>query len=51
MSAIDVAKESVEGFLRGDAIVVPGLINQVFLWSSSWLPPKIMRLITEVAWR
>lgn len=51
MSAHDVAVAAVEGFLRGDTVVIPGLVNQIYVAMTSWLPPKITRLVTEVAWR
>jgi hypothetical protein len=51
MPAAEVASQGVEGLLRGEAIVVSGLVNKLYVLSTSFMPPKLLRLVTEMAWR
>ena len=50
MSASSVAQAGVNGMLKGKTMVVPGLVNQCYLLGVHWLPPKLLRRITEFAW-
>ena len=50
MSADKVARAGVEGMLRGDTVVVPGLVNKAYLLATSVLPPKLLRIVTSLAW-
>lgn len=50
MPADRVAREGVTGMLRGDSVVVPGLVNQAFVLATAVLPPKLLRLVTSMAW-
>lgn len=50
MSAHDVAVEGVAGILQGRSMVVPGLVNKIYMLGTLWMPPKILRFINEMAW-
>ena len=50
MSAASVAKAGVRGMLKGQSMVVPGLVNKCYLLGVHWLPPKLLRRITQFAW-
>jgi len=45
-----VAREGVDAMLRGQSLVVPGVINKIYLNAVHWLPPKLLRFVTHFAW-
>jgi len=49
--AQDVARQAVDGMLRGQAIVIPGLINKLGVWSGRITPRWLMRHIVAAAFR
>lgn len=49
-SAEFVARAGVSGMLRGDSVVVPGLVNKLYLFAAAVLPPKLLRVVTSMAW-
>jgi short-subunit dehydrogenase len=50
MSAHDVATESVEAIVNGHTMVVPGLVNKLYMIGTLWLPPKVLRWVNQMAW-
>jgi short-subunit dehydrogenase len=50
MSADRVARAGVKGMLRGDSIVIPGVVNQGFVLATAIFPAKLMRVVTQMAW-
>ncbi len=50
MPADRVARAGVEGLVRGDVLVVPGIVNKLYLLGAHILPPKLLRKVTELAW-
>lgn len=50
MSADRVARAGVKGMLRGDSIVIPGVVNQGFVLATAIFPAKLMRMVTQMAW-
>ncbi len=49
--AQDVARQAIEGLLCGQAIVIPGLINKLGVWSGRITPRWLMRRIVAAAFR
>jgi len=50
MSADRVARAGVKGMLRGDSVVIPGVMNQGFVLATAILPAKLLRVVTSMAW-
>ena len=46
MSAEDVAKEAVFGVLTGKLIIIPGMLNQLGIFASRFVPQQLMSRIT-----
>lgn len=46
MSAEDVAKEAVFGVLTGKLIIIPGMLNQLGIFASHFVPQQLMSRIT-----
>lgn len=45
ISAEQCARESLRGFARGRALVVPGLVMRLVMWSGAWTPRWFLRLL------
>lgn len=45
ISAEQCAREAVRGFARGSAIVVPGFVMKLLMWSAAWSPRWFLRLL------
>jgi short-subunit dehydrogenase len=50
-SAQSVALLAVESMMRGQAIVVPGLVNKLGVWSTRFTPRWLLRHIVALAFK
>lgn len=49
MKPEDVAKTAYRGYMRGDAIIIPGVRNKLLVWANKFIPRSLARKIVLYA--